>query len=216
MINKYQTGGIFNTLDKYAEQYEPAAATISLGGLGVGAATSMTGVDAPIGGTIALVSQIPSTVIDGYQAARDWYKTANGDNRVGSAIWNTIETGLDVLGGKAAKNLAKQIAKGSTNVFNPNKMPTSPKRRIAKHLQASWRNTYNYKTTKASKQLAKKGIHPNQGAYYEKKLKDILTKNYQIEKEEATNNVLQYVPKITPYIAAPINIVPNMLDIINK
>ena len=122
----------------------------------------MTGVGAPIGGIIALVSQIPSTVIDGYQAARDWYKTANGDNRVGSAIWNTIETGLDVLGGKAAKNLAKQIAKGSTNVFNPNKMPTSPKRRIDKYLQASWRNTYNQKATKASKQLAKKGIYPNQ------------------------------------------------------
>lgn len=44
----------------------------------------------------------------------------------------------------------------------------------------------------------------------------MLTKNYQIEKEEATNKALQYVPKITPYVAAPISIVPNMLDIINK
>lgn len=157
MINKYQTGGIFSTLDKYAEQYEPTAATISLGGLGVGAATSMTGVGAPIGGTIALVSQIPSTVIDGYQAARDWYKTANGDNKVGSAIWNTIETGLDIFGGKAAKTAAKGIVKRSTNVFNPNKMSTSPKRRIAKHLQTSWKHEYVQRAAKASKQLAKKG-----------------------------------------------------------
>ena len=216
MINKYQTGGIFNTLDKYAEEYEPVAAGISLGGLGIGAATSMTGVSAPVGGTIALVSQIPSTVIDGYQAARDWHKTANGEDRAGSALWNTVETGLDILGGKAAKTLAEGAVKGSINVFNPTKMPTSPKKRIAKHLQSAWKQEYGQRAAKATKQLAKKGVFPNQGAYYKKKLKDMLAKNYQIEKEAATNKAIQYVPKISPYIAAPINIVPNIIDIINR
>ncbi len=84
--NEEQNGGIFNTLD---ESYEPAAAALSLG---VG--TSATG--APIGSAIA--SQIPSTVIDGYQAVRDWYKTAKGNNNLGSALWNTAETGLDLAG----------------------------------------------------------------------------------------------------------------------
>lgn len=96
------------------------------------------------------------------------------------------------------------------------KMPTSPKRRIARHLQSAWNQEYRQRAAKASKQLAKKGVYPNQEAYYEKKLKDMLAKNYQIEKEIVINKAIQYVPKISPYIAMPINVVPNIIDIINK
>lgn len=118
--NKEQNGGIFNTLDEYAESYEPAAAALSLGGLGVGIATSATG--APIGSAIAIASQIPSTVIDGYQAVRDWYKTAKGNNNLGSALWNTAETGLDLAGAKATKTLAKGVTGlVEPHVFNPRK-----------------------------------------------------------------------------------------------
>ena len=85
-------------------------------------AASATGVGAPIGSTIAIASQIPSTVIDGYQAVRDWYKTAKGNNNLGSALWNTTETGLDLVGAKAAKTLAKGVTGlVEPHVFNPRK-----------------------------------------------------------------------------------------------
>lgn len=107
--NKEQNGGIFNTLDEYAKSYEPAAAALSLG-----VATSATG------SAIAIASQIPSTVIDGYQAVRDWYKTAKGNNNLGSALWNTAETGLDLAG--ATKTLAKGVTGlVEPHVFNPRK-----------------------------------------------------------------------------------------------
>lgn len=57
---------IFEELDRQADKWEPTAAAISLGSLGLGA---------PIGGFIAGIGQLPSLVIDGYQAGRGWYKT---------------------------------------------------------------------------------------------------------------------------------------------
>lgn len=57
---------IFEELDRQVDKWEPTAAAISLGSLGLGA---------PIGGIIAGVGQLPSLVIDGYQAGRGWYKT---------------------------------------------------------------------------------------------------------------------------------------------
>lgn len=50
---------IFEELDRQVDKWEPIAAAISLGSLGLGA---------PIGGIIAGVGQLPSLVIDGYQA----------------------------------------------------------------------------------------------------------------------------------------------------
>ena len=155
--NKEQNGGIFNTLDEYAESYEPAAAALSLGGLGVGIATSATGVGAPIGSAIAIASQIPSTVIDGYQAVRDWYKTAKGNNNLGSALWNTAETGLDLAGAKAAKTLAKGVTGlVEPHVFNPRKPIFSPRKRIADHYRKSWKYEKSKRTAAATKELAKK------------------------------------------------------------
>lgn len=52
---------IFEELDRQADKWEPTAAAISLGSLGLGVGT-------PIGGIIAGVGQLPSLVIDGYQA----------------------------------------------------------------------------------------------------------------------------------------------------
>ena len=59
---------IFEELDRQADKWEPTAAAISLGSLGLGAGISTTAVGAPIGGIIAGVGQLPSLVIDGYQA----------------------------------------------------------------------------------------------------------------------------------------------------
>ena len=134
--NEEQNGGIFNTLDKYAESYEPATAALSLGGLGVGMVASATGVGAPVGSAIAIASQIPSTVIDGYQAVRDCYKTGEGYRNLGSALWDTAETGLDLAGAKAAKTLAKGTVRlVEPHVFNPRKPLFSPRKRIADHYR---------------------------------------------------------------------------------
>lgn len=59
---------IFEELDRQADKWEPTAAAISLGSLGIGAGISTTAVGAPIGEIIAGVGQLPSLVIDGYQA----------------------------------------------------------------------------------------------------------------------------------------------------
>ena len=61
---------IFEELDRQADKWEPTAAAISLSSLGLGAGISTTAVGAPIGGIIAGVGQLPSLVIDGYQAGR--------------------------------------------------------------------------------------------------------------------------------------------------
>ena len=209
--NKEQNGGIFNTLDEYAESYEPAAAALSLGGLGVGIATSATG--APIGSAIAIASQIPSTVIDGYQAVRDWYKTAKGNNNLGSALWNTAETGLDLAGAKAAKTLAKGVTGlVEPHVFNPRKPIFSPRKRIADHYRKSWKYEKSKRT--ATKELAKKGS--SQGNYFNQKLTNLLDKQYQADKARATQKAISYVPRLSPYIQAPLNTVPNIIDLLNR
>ena len=85
---------IFEELDRQADKWEPTAAAISLGSLGLGAGISTTAVGAPIGGIIAGVGQLPSLVIDGYQAGRGWYKTfKESPSNFGNAVWNTLETG---------------------------------------------------------------------------------------------------------------------------
>ena len=85
---------IFEELDRQADKWEPTAAAISLSSLGLGAGISTTAVGAPIGGIITGVGQLPSLVIDGYQAGRGWYKTfKESPSNFGSAVWNTLETG---------------------------------------------------------------------------------------------------------------------------
>lgn len=99
---------IFEELDRQADKWEPTAAAISLGSLGLGAGISTTAVGAPIGGIIAGVGQLPSLVIDGYQAGRGGYKTfKESPSNFGNAVWNTLETGADILGAKFASALAK-------------------------------------------------------------------------------------------------------------
>ena len=101
---------IFEELDRQVDKWEPTAAAISLGSLGLGAGISTTAVGAPIGGIIAGVGQLPSLVIDGYQAGRGWYKTfKESPSNFGNAVWNTLETGADILGAKFATALTKEV-----------------------------------------------------------------------------------------------------------
>lgn len=94
---------IFEELDRQADKWEPTAAAISLGSLGLGAGISTTTVGAPL-------------VIDGYQAGRGWYKTfKESPSNFGSAVWNTLETGADILGAK----FATALTKGGSKLLRP-------------------------------------------------------------------------------------------------
>ena len=73
-----------------------------------------TVVGAPFAAPVAVVSQVPSLAIDGYQAARDWYK-----GNVGSALWNTLETALDVAGAKIVKGGANLLSTAKTEKVAP-------------------------------------------------------------------------------------------------
>lgn len=82
----------------------------------LGAGISTTAVGTPIGGIIAGVGQLPSLVIEGYQAGRGWYKTfKDSPSNFGSAVQNTLETGADILGAK----FATALAKGGSNFLRP-------------------------------------------------------------------------------------------------
>lgn len=53
---------IFEELDRQVDKWEPTAAAISLGSLGLGAGISTTAVGAPIGGIIAGVGQLQMVI----------------------------------------------------------------------------------------------------------------------------------------------------------
>lgn len=97
-------GGIFDTLDEYADKVEPYTAGLALAGSAIGLGSAFTGVGAPIGGVIATVANTPSLIIDGYQTARDAYKVSQGNkSNIPSLLWNAAETALDIGGLKLFK-----------------------------------------------------------------------------------------------------------------
>lgn len=206
---------IFKELDYQADKWEPTAAAISLGSLGIGAGISTTAVGAPIGGIIAGVGQLPSLVIDGYQAGRGWYKTfKESPSNFGSAVWNTLETGADILGAK----FAKALAKGGSNFLRPHIYKPgeyfkhhSPRVRAMEKHYADKALTQQKK--EATKKLAKKGVRPSQGSYFTSKLNQELSRSYleQIAKRNAV--IANDVTKLSPKIQLPIQIIPNIIDI---
>lgn len=105
---------IFDYLDRKADEWEPYAAGVSLGGAAIGAGLGTTVVGSPLAVPVAVVSQVPSLAIDGYQAARDWYK-----GNVGSALWNTLETALDVAGAKIVSKGANLLSTAKTAKVAP-------------------------------------------------------------------------------------------------
>lgn len=108
-LQYFRPGGIFNSLDYYADKAEPYAAGLALTGTAVGLGTAATGIGAPAGAIIAAASNVPSTVIDIYQTARDGYKVLNGKTEhLPSLGWNAAETALD-LGGLKFFKYAKGI-----------------------------------------------------------------------------------------------------------
>lgn len=112
---------IFDYLDQKADEWEPYAAGVSIGGAAIGAGLGTTVIGAPFAAPVAIASQVPSLAIDGYQAVRDWYK-----GNVGSALWNTLETALDVAGAKVVAKGANLLSTTKTAKVAP-KIPRSTK-----------------------------------------------------------------------------------------
>lgn len=97
--------------EDWSDKIEPWTAGLGLTFDAVGLGTAATGVGAPIGGTIALIGNIPNFIVDTYQMGRDWYRYYNdgGDDNLKGALWNTGETALDIVGGKLAFKGAKSV-----------------------------------------------------------------------------------------------------------
>lgn len=206
---------IFKELDYQADKWEPTAAAISLGSLGIGAGISTTAVGAPIGGIIAGVGQLPSLVIDGYQAGRGWYKTfKESPSNFGSAVWNTLETGTDILGAKFATALAKGGSRFlRPSVHKPGYYPKhhSPRVNVMRKRQIDV--VLNQQKKEATKKLAKKGIRPSQGSYFTSKLSQELNRSYLEQVAKRNTVVANDVTKLSPKIQLPIQIIPNIIDI---
>lgn len=206
---------IFKELDYQADKWEPTAAAISLGSLGIGAGISTTAVGAPIGGIIAGVGQLPSLVIDGYQAGRGWYKTfKESPSNFGSAVWNTLETGADILGAKFATALTKGGSRFlRPRIYKPGEYfkHHSPRVRAMEKHYADKALTQQKK--EATKKLAKKGIRPSQGSYFTSKLSQELNRSYLEQVAKRNTVVANDVTKLSPKVQLPIQIIPNIIDI---
>ena len=209
---------IFEELDRQADKWEPTAAAISLGSLGIGAGISTTAVGAPIGGIIAGIGQLPSLVIDGYQASRGWYKTfKESPSNFGNAVWNTLEIGTDILGAK----FASALAKGGSNflrprVHKPDYYPKHHSPRVNAMRKRQVDEVLNQQKKEATKKLAKKGVRPSQGSYFTSKLNQELNRSYleQVAKRNAV--IANDVTKLSPKIQLPIQIIPNIIDIYSR
>lgn len=206
---------IFEELDRQADKWEPTAAAISLGSLGLGAGISTTAVGAPIGGIISGVGQLPSLVIDGYQAGRGWYKTfKESPSNFGNAVWNTLETGSGIFGAKFASALTKGGSKFlRSSVHKPDYYPKHYSPRVNAMLKRQADAVLNQQKKEATKKLAKKGVRPSQGAYFTSKLNQELNRSYleQVAKRNAA--IANDVTKLSPKIQLPIQIIPNIIDI---
>ena len=205
---------IFEELDRQVDKWEPTAAAISLGSLGLGAGISTTAVGSPIGGIIAGVGQVPSLVIDGYQAGRDWYKTfKESPSNFGNAVWNTFETGANILGAK----FASALVKGGSNflrpsVYKPGCYPKHNSSRVNAMRKRQADAVLNQQKKEATEKLAKRGVRPSQGSYFTSKLNQELNKSYleQVAKRNAV--IANDVTKLSPKIQLPIQIIPNIID----
>jgi TPR repeat protein len=161
--------------EDWSDKWEPYAAKIGLAGDVIGLGTAATGVGIPVGTAIAGFANIPNLIIDGYQTARDTWRSFNDNgNSLGSAAWNGGELILDATGLKALQYINKAAKAGvaSTRVLNGSeKAATSSYRRVGTGAgrmmakrSAEAKRVYNTARNKALKEsnveLAKRGVRP--------------------------------------------------------
>lgn len=151
-------GSIFDDIDEVAYNLEPYATGLSLGG----AYATFIPVYGPV---IAAAAQVPSLLIDGYQAGRSLYK---GD--MNDAAWNAAEAGLDLASAGGLKLLAKSI-KFKPDIRSSTKVHSSyPRPRARKLMESYAKNELLQLRKEGTEYLAKRGVRPSQGKYFEDRL----------------------------------------------
>lgn len=99
--------------EDWSDKLEPYAAGVGLAGDVVGLGAAATGIGIPVGTTIAGFANIPNLIIDGYQTARDaWRSYKDNGASLGSAAWNGGELILDTAGLKFLSSINKAAKAG--------------------------------------------------------------------------------------------------------
>lgn len=152
-------GSIFDDIDEVAYNLEPYATGLSFGG----AYATFIPVYGP---AIAAAAQVPSLLIDGYQAGRSLYKGNMED-----AAWNAAEAGLDLASVGGLKLLAKSAAKTKPVIRSSTRVrSTYPRPRARRFIEAQAKNELLQLRKEGTEYLAKRGVRPSQGKYFEDRL----------------------------------------------
>ena len=193
-IRKMQTaaGGPITYEEDWSDKLEPWAAGVGLAGDAVGLGAAATGVGIPIGTAIAGYANIPNLFIDGYQTIRDaWRSYKDNGASLGSTAQNGGEFILDALGLKALQYVNKAAKAGVASEkyltstekaldSKPWKRVGTGHGRVRARQSANHKRKYNAKRNKALEEsnveLAKRGVRPAQGLYYQQKLTDEMAK----------------------------------------
>lgn len=123
----------------------------------------------------------------------------------GNAVWNTLETGADILGAK----FASALAKGGSNflrssVYKPDYYPKHHSPRV---------NAMRKRQVDVVLNQQKKGVRPSQGSYFTSKLNQELNRSYLEQVAKRNTIIANDVIKLSPKIQLPIQIIPNIIDI---
>lgn len=200
---------IFEELDRQVDKWEPTAAAISLGSLGLGAGISTTAVGAPIGGIIAGVGQLPSLVIDGYQAGTRLLKNPQVILEMPYGIlWKLGQIYQELnLHQLQLREVLIFLDLAYTNlVITLNIILQDMRKRQVDVV-------LNQQKKEATKKLAKKGVRPSQGSYFTSKLNQELNRSYLEQVAKRNTIIANDVIKLSPKIQLPIQIIPNIIDI---
>ena len=185
-------GSIFDDIAEVAYNLEHYATGLSLGG----AYATFIPVYGP---AIAAAAQVPSLLIDGYQAGRSLYKGNMND-----AAWNAAEMGLDLASVGSLKLLAKSIKikpdiRSSTKVRS-----TYPRPRARKLMESQAKNELLQLRKEGTEYLAKRGVRPSQGKYFEDRLNRYIMQKVNRQntlKNAALNDAITNDKVFIPFIS---------------
>ena len=186
-------GSIFDDIDEVAYNLEPYATGLSLGG----AYATFIPVYGP---AIAAAAQVPSLLIDGYQAGRSLYK---GD--MNDAAWNAAEAGLDLASTGGLKLLVKSlkikpVIKSSTRVHS-----AYPRPRAKRYIESQAKNELLQLRKEGTEYLAKRGVRPSQGKYFEDRLNRYIIQKVNrqnVLKNAVLNDAITNDKVFIPFVSA--------------
>lgn len=170
-------GSIFDNIDEVAYNLEPYATGLSF----VGAPATFIPVYGP---AIAAAAQVPSLLIDGYQAGRSLYK---GDMK--DTAWNAAEVGLDLASVGSLKLLAKSAAKTKPVIRSSTRVrSTYPRPRAKRYIESQAKNKLLQLRKEGTEYLAKRGVRPSQGKYFEDRLNRYIMQ--KVNRQNALENAV--------------------------